>query len=687
MKAWLKKKLPFPVKLALKRALGSFRRQPDIPPFSFQTSQLSPDGRVDFDSVKRFLQTWTRPTRTSIKVSIVIPVFNKAEFTFQCLRSLIEQIDLSDIEVIVVNNASTDETKQLLETLSEYVGVIDNSENRGFVDACNQGAATATGKFLVFLNNDTVVTPGWLTGLVTTIEDNNDIGVVGSLLLYPNGVVQEAGSIIWNNGEAFHYGWGRTSDDRRLGFARDVDYCSGASLLIRKSLFEKIGGFDVRYAPAYYEDADVCMSARAEGYRVVFQPASKLIHYEGTTAGRDESAGFKNYQRLNQPKFYDKWKEVLQREHFAYEEQNIERAAHRLPKEAVVVFDDRIPTPDLDAGSARMVLILKLLSKHYRTVFIYKAQNESPRYEQLLWKAGIETFDLVHFPKLFKQREFKTAIVSRPELAEAVLKSIRRRAKAIKIVFDTVDAHFVRLALEFQVTNDPKTKQESERFRKSEFASIRISDVVWFTSPADKEAFTAELAGKQTAIIPTIHPLKSRGKTFDERSDLLFIGNFNHRPNLDAAVYFAEEVLPMIRRTLPDIKLHVVGSNAPAELETFANNGVQLHGYVPDIEPLFSSCRVFVAPLRFGAGVKGKLGDALSFGLPIVTTDVGASGMSFENETNALIANSPERFAEAVLRLYRDSLLWQRLSDNGYELIRLHFSPEVLEKTILDSIA
>jgi GT2 family glycosyltransferase len=690
MKTWLKKHLPFPVKLALKRALSPLRTQSRIPSFSFETPKLSADGRVNFDQVKEFLNSATAPSRSEndpFKVSIVIPVFNKAEFTFQCLRSLIQEIDFNQHEVVVVNNASTDETKQLLEQFNKYIVVVDNQENRGFVDACNQGAARAKGKFLLFLNNDTVVLPRWLDELLETLESDDGIGVAGSLFLYPNSTVQEAGSIVWKDGHAFHYGWGGSPDDPRFVFARDVDYCSGASLIIRKDLFDQIGGFDRRYAPAYYEDADLCFSARAAGYRVVFQPASKIIHYEGVTAGQDQNAGFKNHQLTNQPRFYDKWKSVLQGEHFAYSEKNIEKAAHRLPKESVVVFDDRIPTPDLDAGSARMLLILKLLAKHYRTVFVYKVQNESREYERLLWKIGIETFDLIHFPKLFRERTFKTAIVSRPELAEAVVKSIRRRARKTKIVFDTVDAHFLRLAMEFQLNNDPKTKQESERYRKSELTSIQGSDVVWFTSPIDQNAFASELRGKQTAIIPTIHEVKSKGKPFAERKDLLFIGNFNHRPNVDAVVYLAEEVLPIIRVKLPEIKLHVVGSNAPAEFEKYTSEGVKLHGYVPDIEPLFSSCRVFVAPLRFGAGVKGKLGDALSFGLPIVTTDVGASGMSFETETNALIANTKEEFAAAVVRLYQDSSLWQRLSANGHEHIRHHFSPEILENVILESIA
>ncbi|MCA1607451.1 MAG: glycosyltransferase family 2 protein, partial [Acidobacteria bacterium] len=158
-----------------------------------------------------------------VTTSIILPVFNKAEFTFQCISSLMQEIDLSETEVIVVDNASTDATAEILSQLQKVVSVIRNEENRGFVDACNQGAAEARGKYLVFLNNDTKVLPGWLDYLVETIEANPANGAVGSMFLYPDGSIQEAGAVIWQNGEAQHYGWGGSPDDRRFNFAREVD--------------------------------------------------------------------------------------------------------------------------------------------------------------------------------------------------------------------------------------------------------------------------------------------------------------------------------------------------------------------------------------------------------------------------------------------------------------------------------
>jgi glycosyltransferase involved in cell wall biosynthesis len=249
-----------------------------------------------------------------------------------------------------------------------------------------------------------------------------------------------------------------------------------------------------------------------------------------------------------------------------------------------------------------------------------------------------------------------------------------------------VDAHYLRLKLEHQTTGAAEAGRQAEHFRKMELDLVRASDYVWCNSSEDLKAVREEVPGKPMSVIPTIHSLQVRGPAADKREGLLFIGNFNHSPNRDAVDYFMREILLLIRKSLPDIKFDVIGGNAPPEFQSYASKAVEFHGFVPDITPFFNRSKVFVAPLRFGAGVKGKIGDALSYGLPVVTTSVGASGMGFANEHQAMIADTPEEFAAAVVRVHTDRHLWQQLSDAGYEHIEKHFSPEVVEKTIVDSI-
>jgi GT2 family glycosyltransferase len=250
------------------------------------------------------------PAVSQPRVSIVIPVFNKALYTYNCLL-MVQTCDPEiSKEVIIINNASTDKTAALLAQLQGAYQVIDNAENKQFVTACRQGAAVAKGEFILFLNNDTQVMPGFLSNMVKVMDANPDVGCTGSKLIYPDGRLQEAGGIIFNDASGCNYG--RLQDPTLPHHqSRVVDYCSGASLMIRKTLWEQLGGFDLRYAPAYYEDTDLCFAARQAGYQVFYCHDSEVIHHEGITAGTDIQSGYKAYQVVNRRKFQAKWWNVL----------------------------------------------------------------------------------------------------------------------------------------------------------------------------------------------------------------------------------------------------------------------------------------------------------------------------------------------------------------------------------------
>ncbi|HEX8190569.1 MAG TPA: glycosyltransferase family 4 protein, partial [Pyrinomonadaceae bacterium] len=192
--------------------------------------------------------------------------------------------------------------------------------------------------------------------------------------------------------------------------------------------------------------------------------------------------------------------------------------------------------------------------------------------------------------------------------------------------------------------------------------------------------------GIRSAVVPTVHAPRPGGPPFERREHLLFVGNFRHRPNADGVRFFAEEVLPLVRQELPGVELLLVGDGAPADFSSREAEGVRLLGYVPDVEPLFGRARVFVAPLRFGAGAKGKIGEALAHAVPVVTTTVGAEGMHLRDGEEVLVADSPAQFAGAVVRLYRDPGLWRRLSENGLAHVGRHFSPRVVGRIVNDSV-
>ncbi|MCA1640866.1 MAG: glycosyltransferase [Acidobacteria bacterium] len=652
----------------------------DVPPRP-QAPRDEPWGARDFLFLSDTLEGRRGAPRpdSQVRTSVIIPVFNRVEFTFQCLRSLLREVDFDETEVIVVNNASTDETPAVLARLRDFVRVVDNEENSGFADACDQGAAHARGRHLVFLSNDTVVLPGWLDALVETVERDESVGAVGSMLLRPDGRVREAGAITWGDGSTSAYGGGGAAGDRRYSFAREVDGCSVASLLVRRDLFVRLGGFDTRFAHAAHQSADLCLGARSLGYKVVYQPLSRVAQHDEGEGGRRRGAA-------DRDEFYAKWREVLAREQLPPGAGDAERAANRRWATQVAVFDELTPTPDRDAGSARMMFILRALSEWCHPVFVTTGKRSWHEYEKLLWREGIETASAVDYRRLIARRNFRAVVLSRPAVAAMLLAPIRRAAPGLKIVYDMLDVHHLRATREAALTGDARAEREAEALRLLETRLARAADLVWCGSHPDQELMARLAPGVPSVVVPTVHELHGRGLAFDGREHLLFVGNFSHRPNTDAVHFLAREVMPLVRRALPGVELLVVGGNAPPEFEGYASAGVRLLGYVPDLDLIMSGCRVFVAPIRFGSGVNGKIGEALSYGLPVVTTTIGAEGWGFTEGEQILTADAPADFAEAVLRLYNDAALWQRLSDGGYRHVAERSTPEVVGRIVNDSL-
>lgn len=610
-------------------------------------------------------------TSDSPTVSVVVPVHGKWSFTAQCLRSFAEHPPTVPYELVVVDDASPDDTRGRLARV-EGVRVVALDANQGFIGAVNAGIDASRGSFVVLLNNDTQITDGWLEALLETAQEP-DVGLVGSKLVYPDGRLQEAGGIIFANAGGWNYGRFDDPNLQRYQIPRDVDYCSGAAIMVRKELLDELGGLDTDFAPAYYDDVDLAFSLRERGLRVVYQPRAVVIHHEGVSHGTDTSSGIKRYQEINRERLLAKWGERLQ-EHFPQDQGLVEAAARRTgTKGIVVVIDDHVPRPDEDSGSVRTFgLLTTLRTLGWSVIFVPDNRYHGDVWGERLREAGIEVFTgpepLEGFLASLSRRV--TAVVgARVTVAWPYLGLVRRVLPGVPFLFDTVDLHYLREAREAQLTGDVSQAQRAEATKRLELGFVTAADATLVVSPVEAAELAHEVPGATVCVVPNVHERRPEGPGPDGRSGMVFVGSFGHPPNVDAVKWLVTDILPLVRRELPDVVLRIVGKGAPQEVVELveAAPGAELLGWLPTLDEVYATSRVSVAPLRYGAGVKGKVGEALSHGLPVVGTTMAVEGMHIEHAVSGWVADDAEQFAQGVVTLMRDDELWSRLSEVGRE--------------------
>jgi glycosyltransferase involved in cell wall biosynthesis len=434
------------------------------------------------------------------------------------------------------------------------------------------------------------------------------------------------------------------------------------------------------------------MQVRKAGKRVVYEPHSILTHIEGGTSGTDTNSGFKKFQIINKEKFVKKWSSQLAQNHLSADTNPLLAARSGNPKKMLII-DSIVPERMNDSGSLRMFQIIKAALKlGYAVTFFPDNLVATPQYTPELQAMGVEVVYGKLTPRYFykeRMNMYDVVLLSRPTAAIWHLDLCKAYQPRAKIIYDTVDLHFLRIGRQAELEKSKALAEEAERWKQVEYYLMDNTDGTLVVSYEEQALLKKEKPNVRVGILSNINPVLpefNQNLVFKDRGGLLFIGTYEHTPNRDAVEWFVKSVLPAVHKKLPDLEVNLLGSRPTPKVNKLATDLVYVPGFIDVVEPYFHRARVFICPVRFGAGVKGKLTQALACGLPIVTTSIGAEGMHLEHNKSCLVADTAKDFANAVVQLYTNQKLWETIHKNAGATYEKYFSEKAGLEALRDAI-
>jgi GT2 family glycosyltransferase len=605
-------------------------------------------------------------------VSIIVVAWREAPFLLPCLDSVRESVTGVPYEVLLVLNEPRPALKDRVEREIRGVSVLEFRSNLGFGGAVNVAAERARAGYLLLLNDDSVVERGWLESLVETAERRPGAGMVGSTYLHPDRSLQEAGSVLWDDGSTSAFadetGDGETvrGETGRGGwcFERKVDYCSGGSLLIRRGVWEALAGFDDRYYPAYFEDIDLALRAGDLGWETWYQPLSILRHVRSGSSGRLHRF---LYER-SRAQFLDRW--GLRLDHLQ-PRGSFEAAAWRAMGHPirVLVLDDHLPDPSIGAGYGRMRDTLEALAADpgiHVAIHPTIGARMDPNH---LVRLGIRVIDDLDAHLDTPGVDYEVVVVSRPNNFTRFCDLIKKRLPRARMLYDAEALFYRRIEARLElIGDDPEQAElreelgaEGAEAKRTEQQIFSVVDAVVCISEEEANLVRAQadvLVHVVDAWLASPTPTAAR---FEDRAHIGLVAGWAAgpgSPNTEGLLWFAHEVLPRVRAALPGCRLRVTGGKPPVDITWLEGRSVELVGHVPDIERFYEQIRVAISPTLYGAGVKLKTVEAIQYGVPVVATTEAVGGFDQATREAVWATDDPAQFAEAIVALYRDPDVW-----------------------------
>ena len=615
-------------------------------------------------------------------ISIIIPVHNRISYTKKCLYSILQSGENVKYEIIIADDCSNDETVKINE-FADNIIISRNSVNVGYIKNCNQAARLAQGKFLYFLDNDTQVQKNWLTELVTVFEKNENVGVVGSKILNPDGSMQECGVHIYK--DEFVTGSEKDPSSHEYNYLKECDYVSGCSFMTSKDLFCRIGGFDEIYFPRFRGDSDYCFHAGKLNYKTFVQPRSYILHY-GSISYQEENT---DLQKRNSKILREKWPDIFDNKtSFATGKLPF---THKTRPGKILVVDSYFPEYDRHAGGKSLFQFIQMFIKmglHVKYCPLLSVNLEEP-YNTVLSNMGIEIIPGYEIHQwIEKNCDFLDYLfLSRPDIANRFnIRSLRDQG--IKVLYYGQDFHYLRMSRENSLM-EKYTSHEIEGMKNMELNVIESSDISYYPSSYEIEQIRTFLPDAKIRQVPVyLYDIQDMPvyKDFENSREIIFVGSA-HGPNLDGLKWFLNDIYPLITDRIPDLVLNIVGSSLSEEIRSISSKNVIVHSYISEEElsELYASSRLSIAPLRYGAGIKGKVIEAIFHGTPVLTTPIGAEGLFVDDEI-IRVATDARNFADTFLKMYFDENLWVDLARKCQNFIHNDFTFARAEAIFKDDI-